>query len=423
MTTLSAIDSTLRNVTLGDVVVESGGAIQTGPFGSQLHARDYVLTGTPIVMPTNLGDNRIVEKSIARVGRHDVERLKRHRLREGDIVLSRRGDVGRRAIVSPYEAGWLCGTGCLAVRFGRDQVRVNPAFIALYMGTDRVQTWLLNNAVGGTMPNLNTGILAATPISLPSRPHQDAIVVPLENIARLVVSLERLIAKKEAINQGTMQQLLGGQTRLPGFTEAWSTYKLNQLGSFLKGRGIKRDDVQVAGVACIRYGEIYTTYRNYTSATVSFVNANVATGALPIQRGDLLFAGSGETRAEIGKCIAFTGTQAAVAGGDIIVLRAPDVNPCYLACLVNMPKAAAQKARLGQGDAVVHIHSHALGSIDVELPSRDEQDAIARVLVDADREIRALESCLAKARSIKQGMMQELLTGRTRLPLVEQATI
>lgn len=79
----------------------------------------------------------------------------------------------------------------------------------------------------------------------------------------------------------------------------------------------------------------------------------------------------------------------------------------------------AQKARLGQGDAVVHINSRALGSIEVDLPPRDEQDAIAHVLVDTNNEIRALEAYLAKAKSIKQGMMQELLTGRTRLPVVE----
>src|ERR1035437_9561344 len=88
-----------REMSLGAVVSETGGAIHTGPFGSQLHARDYVAMGTPLVMPVNLGDNTINERGIARVGARDVRRLNRHILRQGDIAFSRRGDVGRRSIV------------------------------------------------------------------------------------------------------------------------------------------------------------------------------------------------------------------------------------------------------------------------------------------------------------------------------------
>jgi type I restriction enzyme, S subunit len=151
------------------------------------------------------------------------------------------------------------------------------------------------------------------------------------------------------------------------------------------------------------------------------VTPTVATAALQLRQGDLLFAGSGETREEIGTCVAFTGTQRAVAGGDIIVLRAPGVDPIFLASLSNTPRIAAEKARVGQGDAVVHINSRALGAIAVSLPPRDEQDAIAQVLVDADNEVRLLEARLTKAKAIKQGMMQELLTGRTRLCVMGEA--
>src|SRR5580698_6429775 len=85
--------------TLGEVVRRTGGTLQTGPFGSQLHASDYTRFGTPLVMPINLGDNEIRESGIARIGPKDTRRLRRHALREGDIVFSRRGDVGRRSIV------------------------------------------------------------------------------------------------------------------------------------------------------------------------------------------------------------------------------------------------------------------------------------------------------------------------------------
>ena len=99
--------------TLGALVDSGGGLIQTGPFGSQLHAGDYVEDGIPIVMPQQLGDNEIRMDGISRVAEHDRDRLARHVMHKGDIVFSRRGDVTRRAYITEKEDGWLCGTGCL----------------------------------------------------------------------------------------------------------------------------------------------------------------------------------------------------------------------------------------------------------------------------------------------------------------------
>lgn len=269
--------------------------------------------------------------------------------------------------------------------------------------------------LGATINQITNRSLKGFEVCLPPVEERRLIEAALADATQLVWSLEGLIAKKRAIRQGITQQLLSGATRLPGFAAPWSHRTLGDMGQFLKGRGVKRDDVRQNGVPCIRYGELYTTFRDYTSSTVSFVDSEVAATALPLRNGDLLFAGSGETREEIGMCVAYTGDEPAVAGGDIIVLRGSDFNPTYIAVLLNSPEAVAQKARLGQGDAVVHISSRALASIELVCPDRAEQDAIAGALVDADREIELLAKRLAKARAIKQGMMQELLTGRTRI--------
>lgn len=268
------------------------------------------------------------------------------------------------------------------------------------------------------VPGVNRNDLHRETVSVPdSATEQRAIARALADVDRLIAEFERLIAKKQAIKQGMMQQLLTGRTRLPGFTDTWRSTTLGEVGTFLKGRGVKRDDVRPVGVPCIRYGELYTDFANYTVATRSYVDRDVAESALPIRPGDLLFAGSGETREEIGTCVAYVGAVPAVAGGDIVVLRGAGFNPIYLATLTNLPGVATQKARAGQGDAVVHISSTALGAIRVSLPSLAEQDAIAAVVVDADRELETLRSRLTKARAIKTGMMQQLLTGRVRLPV------
>src|SRR5438132_11495381 len=102
-----------EQTTLGEACTRNGGDIQTGPFGSQLHASDYVPVGIPSIMPQNIGDNRIIELDIARITPADAKRLSRYLVRKGDIIYSRRGDVERRALVREREDGWLCGTGCL----------------------------------------------------------------------------------------------------------------------------------------------------------------------------------------------------------------------------------------------------------------------------------------------------------------------
>lgn len=175
--------------TLGELCKTGGGGIQTGPFGSQLHASDYVSSGIPVVMPQNIGDNVINERGIARVRPSDAARLDRHLLRAGDIVYSRRGDVERRALVRPIEDGWLCGTGCLRVRVGN---AANPAFISYFLGHPEVRRWIVKHAVGATMPNLNTAILSSVPLILPPRHTQDGIAAVLGVIDDKIALNDRL---------------------------------------------------------------------------------------------------------------------------------------------------------------------------------------------------------------------------------------
>lgn len=296
-----------------------------------------------------------------------------------------------------------------------DQSSGNKAYVCYYINT-RTQYLREVVAPGNGQPNLNTALIREIAVPFPPEDEQRAIASVLMDVDALISSIEVLIAKKQSIRQALVQVLLTGRKRLPGFDSPWSTMSLGELGTFIKGRGVKRDDVRKSGVPCIRYGELYTDFTNYTDVARSFVSRDIAATALPIRRGDLLFAGSSETRDEIGKCVAYVGESAAVAGGDIVVLRGSGFNPVFLATLANTPRVASQKARASQGDAVVHISSRALAEVRVEMPLRQEQDAIAEVLVDADREIEASSRRLAKARAIKIGMMQQLLTGRVRLP-------
>jgi type I restriction enzyme S subunit len=179
-------------VTIGKLCERTGGTVQTGPFGSDLHASDYSPTGIPVVMPANLGKNSIVEDGIARVSTDHVVRLRVHRLAKDDIIFPRRGDIARYAVVDEHQVGWLCGTGCLRIRFGANEI-IDPHYLGYWLGTSVVENWLLGNAVGTTMPNLNTSILKALPVPLPSLPEQ-------REIARILGALDDKIDINRRMN-------------------------------------------------------------------------------------------------------------------------------------------------------------------------------------------------------------------------------
>jgi type I restriction enzyme S subunit len=184
----------------------------------------------------------------------------------------------------------------------------------------------------------------------------------------------------------------------------------------LKGSGIKKDEAASGDIPCVRYGEIYTRHHDIVRGFSSRISPSVAAQATRLKKGDLLFAGSGETKEEIGKAVAFVDDCEAYAGGDIVILRPDAGDPVFLGYYLNTPPIQAQKSSRGQGDAVVHIGAAALAAIEVTMPATlPEQTAIAAVLSDMDAELATLEQRRDKTRALKQGMMQELLTGRTRL--------
>lgn len=200
-------------IDLGELTRRCGGGIQTGPFGSQLHAKDYVDIGIPVVMPKDIVGRRVSTDSIARVGSDDVERLSRHKLQAGDIVFSRRGDVERHALIAEREIGWLCGTGCLLVRPGPGWQ--SSGFLSLLLDAPRARTWLVQHAVGATMPNLNTGILASVPVVLPPpallAAFDTVVAVTEEQRSRNATMAETLAEIRDAL----LPRLISGQLRLP----------------------------------------------------------------------------------------------------------------------------------------------------------------------------------------------------------------
>ena len=295
--------------------------------------------------------------------------------------------------------------------FGRD---LDGYFFYLYFSThfyDRIMSMTAKSSVD----SVRLEMIADMKILLPPLPEQRAIAAALSDVDALISALDKLIAKKRGIKQAAMQQLLTGKKRLPGFSGEWEVKKLGGIGSFKKGRNIPKNQLSTQGEPCVLYGEIYTRYDWVVKELVSFIPKDVAEQSTVIKPGDILFAGSGETAEEIGKCFAYIGAEDAYAGGDLIILSPKEDDSVFLGYQLNSPMICRQKANLGQGSSVVHIYVSGLATVKVPLPPLPEQQAIATILSDMDAEIAALEQKRDKTRALKQGMMQELLTGRIRL--------
>lgn len=154
--------------------------VRTGPFGSQLHADEYVQGGWPVVNPSNISHAGLVPDSSVTVADGTRNRLRRHLLGVGDIVFGRRGELGRAALVSAEQAGWLCGTGSVVVRLRGDALR--PGYLLQILRSPAVRHYFTAQAVGSTMANLNTSILLAMPLLLPSVEEQDQLVVQVSEL-------------------------------------------------------------------------------------------------------------------------------------------------------------------------------------------------------------------------------------------------
>ena len=185
-----------KQTTLAELCEKPDGALQTGPFGSQLHKNEYQEEGIAVVNPTHLAGNRINHENVPRVSEEVAQRLGKHRLRKFDILFARRGEIGRQGLVSDAEETWLCGTGCFLVRASKPFV--DNRFLALYFATDRLVKWLYSHAAGAIMPNLNNAVMQRLPVFYPDLESQSTIIETFTTIdQKLSAAVQRQTALQD----------------------------------------------------------------------------------------------------------------------------------------------------------------------------------------------------------------------------------
>ena len=332
----------------------------------------------------------------------------------GDVLVSKDATIGIPIVVNWKFEFSVCGS--LALIRPMKEVLSEWYLYHLFI-SGMLNEQICRRAKQSTIAHLPPAEIRKLNILLPAKKFEQVeIANTLNGTDELIWGLKALIEKKRMIRLAVMQELLSCRRRLPGFHGSWKKRSLGEIGSFLKGSGIKRDEANGGPFPGVRYGEIYTFHHNVIREFQSFINSKVAERATALRYGDILFAGSGETKEEIGKCVAFVHKNTkAYAGGDIIIFRSKVADPVFLGYLLNSEKVQSEKSSKGQGDAVVHINATVLSKMELEFPKIDEQRAISSVLLDVDEELSVLEATLAKISQIKIGKMQDLLTGKVRL--------
>lgn len=294
---------------------------------------------------------------------------------------------------------------------------IEPKYLTFAIQGNSDKLLRLVTSAGNTAGVLDTKVVQDFQIWIPERPEQREIVERLNDVDALISSLEKLLDKKHAIQQGMMQELLTGHTRLSGFTQPWETVGLGDLADFSKGMGLPKCDLEVNGqYPCVHYGELFTRYdaeiKKVTSRTN---NANLGVRSLAL---DVLMPTSDVTPRGLAKASSIH-DEGVILGGDILIIR-PDASQLYGPFLAHVIRHdASQILQLVRGSTVFHIYAADMKSFKFQAPPADEQRAICRVFRSIQQELELLDERLRKARIIKQGMMQQLLTGRTRLKSTE----
>jgi type I restriction enzyme S subunit len=405
-------------------------AIKADPFGSSLTKDIYVAVGYKIY-----GQEQVIRGDYLYgdyfISAQKFKELESCAVQPGNILLSLVGTTGKLLVIPENAPPGIINPRLIRLSF--DEQCVDPYFFKALFESKAIQNILSRNAQGGTMSVLNATILRSVKISLPPLPEQKAIAQALSDVDAAIAELDRLITKKRNIKQGTMQQLLTGKTRLPGFGEGkgykktevgvipedWELKAIKELNFDISDGNYsskypKSDEFKITGVPFIRANNI--GQMTVIDDDMKFISVDKHSQLLKghLRKNDILIT----TRGDIGQIALVPDRHInSNINAQIVRINTKDsqIYSIYFAYFLLQDTLQKIIISMQTGSALKQLPVSRLTTLAVAIPPLPEQKAIAQILSDMDTEIEALEQKRNKYKAIKQGMMQELLTGRTRL--------
>lgn len=339
-------------------------------------------------------------------------------LQDGDIVIADTAEdetVGKvTEVINTSKKPVMSGLHTIPCRVKAGEFA--PKWLGYYMNFHLYHDQLLPYIHGTKVSSVSKGSLGGTAIIVPSIEEQEKIVEVLSDIDTLIVDLQKLIRKKKDIRQGTMQMLLTGKKRLDGLEERWRFVCLSDISVVLNG---DRSINYPSGKDFVEYGIPFINAGNLSNGTIDLSDADYISnekyrslGGAKIQQNDILFC----LRGSLGKCALSDFNEAAPASSLCVIRAKTEIVPRFLFLLINSSLTTAQIENLNAGSSQPNLSAKILKGFNYYIPvSLKEQEAISEIICDIDFDIHKLEDKLDKYKKIKQGMMEELLTGKVRL--------
>jgi type I restriction enzyme S subunit len=356
----------------------------------------YVKNGVPAFRSANIREEGINDLDLVFISEASNLVLSKSQTRTGDVLTVRTGYPGTSAVVHSKHAG----CNCIDILITRPSDKVDSEWLAIWINSPFGKEQVLRNQGGLAQKHFNVGDLRNLVVALPQLPEQRAIAAVLSDVDALLGGLARLIAKKRDLKQAVMQQLLTGQTRLPGFGGAW---EVNTVAELEKKKLVKLSRGQVISQKDI----------DHTPGDFPIYSSSIHNDGLFGRYGEFMFDEELITWSVDGGGNFFHRPRHKFSVTNVCgFMRVETSRIDYRFFAAELQLLHSQKNFDYQSKAHPSVIRK---EYEVLLPTLAEQTAIAAVLSDMDAELAALEARREKTRALKQGMMQELLTGRTRL--------
>ena len=399
-----------KAVLLPDLLLSTSDPIKIGPFGSALKKELLKSKGYKVYGQQNIYDQNM-ELGDRYISSQYFKELKTFEIFPGDFLISMMGTVGKCFIVPDNIEPGIMDSHLIRLKI--DPQIISAAFLSHLFRSPIINFQIKQLSVGGIMEGLSSKIIRAIHVPIPpTLAEQHAIAEALNDMDVYIESLEQLIAKKRLIKQGAMQELLTGRRRLPGFDGKWVTKQLGKLATITRGASPRPidnpnwfDDNSSTG--WVRISDV-TKSDIFLFETSQRLSPQGIMHSRPVARNSLIMS----ICATVGYPI-ITKIDICIHDG-FVVFEHLFVDQLFLYYVLRNIENDWTKS--GQTGSQMNLNTGLINRTEVQIPNTiDEQSAIANVFFEMDTEINALEDKLDKARQIKQGMMQELLTGRIRL--------
>lgn len=349
------------------------------------------------------------------VDRESYNFLKKTSLYGGELLFLKRGDIGN---VYLFEMKTKYATVAPNLYLLKLNDVSNSTYLYYYFKSNKGQKQLKSKNASSTLGALYKDDVKSIYVPIPpTLKEQKSIATALTDVDELITGLEKLISKKKDIKQGAMQQLLTpphkGGKRLPGFEGEWVEKTLGEVADFYKGKGLPKSEIKDGGqYSCIHYGELFTKYTEIIDNVDS--KTDKSEDCFISRSNDVLMPTSDVTPNGLATASSLFEDDI-ILGGDVLVIRPnEELYGAFLAFQVTTNRS--QIMSLVSGTTVYHLYGSDVAKFKFMMPIQiEEQRAIVAILYDMDLEITQLETKKEKYQAIKQGMMQELLTGKTRL--------